>query len=310
MLKQQPVYPIVPSYNKNGSINFNDLENYVKFLNKKGIYNIMTTAGTTQFNFMSLDEVIAVNKSIFSASSTKETLVLGLPPLGLRELEKAIKKMENLKKANLLLLYPDRHYSNGIEIVNYFREASKMWKNGKIWVHGMPMRKGEGGTYVYDDEMLYSLANEANVCGIKEESPTFNKSYDLITKFVEENYNMTHETTQINICVAGGDVRRFMLTQPVGATSFLVGAGSFVPEFDLEAYKAIKNSTHLQSYLKAHNELYDYFTELGWHRALRHAMFYKGFIKPYNRQPWTELSKTEKTGVEKSVKMIEEVINE
>jgi len=29
MLKQQPTYPIVPSYNKNGSINFNDLENYV-----------------------------------------------------------------------------------------------------------------------------------------------------------------------------------------------------------------------------------------------------------------------------------------
>lgn len=305
-LKKQPVFPIVPSYNKDESLNLKDIENYVKFLNKNGVYNIMTTAGTSQFNFLSLDEIVEMNRVVFETNKEKQTNILGLPALGLRELEKAIKKMEDFKEANLLLLYPDRFYDNST-IVSYFNQARMMWNKDKnnTYLHGMPIRKGTGGTYVWNASMIENLFLKSNLAGMKEESPTFNESYNLV-----ENFKTLKTRKDFELCVAGGDIRRFLLTEPVGATSFLVGAGSFAPKFDLNAYEQIKQGKIKENYLKVHNELYGVFTKIGWHKALRFAMSEKGFIQSYNRTPWPKLTKEEKTFIMACVNQVEKEIND
>ena len=52
----RPVYAIPPSF-KNDNLDCNSIVKYLKYLEDKGAGRVLTTAGTSQFNLLSLEEI-------------------------------------------------------------------------------------------------------------------------------------------------------------------------------------------------------------------------------------------------------------
>ena len=63
------VVPIPPSYNQNEEMMLGDVETYVKFLENSNVSTVMTTAGTSQYNLLSDDEIMSLNYQVSLFSS-------------------------------------------------------------------------------------------------------------------------------------------------------------------------------------------------------------------------------------------------
>ncbi len=172
----KPVYAIPPSF-KNDELDCNSTIKYLKYLENKGATRVLTTAGTSQFNLLSLDEVFQLNKCLVD-NFTQEK-ILGLPALSLKHLKIEIEKLNELKSTNtkLLILFPERYYSDD-QILEFFDTVCAL-SLYPIYLHGNPLRKGMGGTYEYTNSLLEKLSRIDNFEGIKEEY----SSLDLSIKY-------------------------------------------------------------------------------------------------------------------------------
>ena len=97
----RPVYAIPPSF-KNDELHLDSTLKYLKYLEKEGASRVLTTAGTSQFNLLSLDEIYKLNKCIIN--NFKQEKILGLPPLSIKHLSQEISKFNNLNSSNTKLL--------------------------------------------------------------------------------------------------------------------------------------------------------------------------------------------------------------
>ena len=61
-----PVFPIPPAYDKDGNLDLNAVRKYIKYLEKNGVEVIMTTAGTSQFNLLTLNDIILLIKFVLN----------------------------------------------------------------------------------------------------------------------------------------------------------------------------------------------------------------------------------------------------
>lgn len=296
LIRNGPVFPVVPAYDKSGGLDYDKIGNYLGYLSDEGARTIMTTAGTTQFNYLSLEEIQTLNLLV-SGIGEFTNRILGLPPLPLRDLKEALRKMRlgcQPRQCSLLLLYPDRYY-NDETIVRYFHEAGDA-SNLPIFIHAQFMRDGRGGIYNYTPQLIRKIQQHPRIIGMKEEHQTFKGAYDLCNELRYEDFT---------IIVAGGDQRRFLLTEPVGAHTFLVGAGSIFPIIDQCFFNVVKEGrlNEARKILNGcHNPVYDTFKEIGWHRALRNALRkYTG----YDKQPFPAITIRESERIKMALEQAE-----
>ena len=73
------VAAIPPSYDENQALEIRSTQEYVKYLEKGGCHSVMTTAGTSQFNLLDINEIHRLNKCI--AENFNKNNILGIPPL-------------------------------------------------------------------------------------------------------------------------------------------------------------------------------------------------------------------------------------
>ena len=73
MIFNSPVYPIPPSF-KNEELELNSTKKYLDFLNQEGAKIIMSTAGTSQYNLMDIEEIRKFNLQLNSFSGKKNGL--------------------------------------------------------------------------------------------------------------------------------------------------------------------------------------------------------------------------------------------
>ena len=75
-----PVFPIPPDYTDDGEdLELSTTEFYLKYLFECGAKYIMTTAGTSQYNLLSRDEIRRFNMSL--VKSEFEQIILGIQQL-------------------------------------------------------------------------------------------------------------------------------------------------------------------------------------------------------------------------------------
>ena len=285
MIFNSPVYPLCPSFNggEDNNLEIESTKKYIKFLEESGVKHIMTTAGTSQFNLLSVEEIRKLNSTL---KEFKYNKIIGIPQLSLVHIKEEIKYynsfFKDIENVYLLILFPERYY-NDDQIVNYFNEVSEL-SNFPILAHGNTLRKGYGGTYIYENELLGKLSEIPNFIGIKEESPTIDFSIKEM------------DSLNLEIIVAGGSMRRFWCLHPFGATSYLSGVGSFFPNLEeifynmmwmgkLEEAKSIMKSIEYP--------LFKIFMSVGWHASMRYTLQTMGFIKN-NRSPFVEISDNDK----------------
>jgi len=285
-----PVYPLCPSF-ENGTLEIESTKKYISFLEKKGVKHIMTTAGTSQFNLLDVEEVRSFNLSMIDFNGNK---IIGMPPLSIYNIKKEIDyyNSKNINDASLLILFPERYYSNE-QLISFFKEICEM-SNYPILVHGNILRRGNGGNYEYDKKLLSQLSEIDGFIGMKEESSSL--------EFAKNNL----QELDMEIIVAGGSMRRFWSLEPFGATSYLTGVGSFNPTIEENFYSEYMNGDIRKAkeiMTSFETPLFDSFMYIGWHASMRETLHQMGFIKG-NREPFVTLSHDEKNLIKKTLKKI------
>lgn len=282
-----PVYPIPPSFKEDGSLDLEQVKNYLSYLSESDVKTAMTTAGTSQFNLMSLDEIRQFNKCCVENFPGK--VIVGLPALPSCVLSKEIWHTNHLYGDNdrvaLMLLYPDRHYDNK-DVVSFFHQAADD-SRCPIFIHGMFMRKGQGGTFDFDAKIVNEIAAHPYIIGMKEECTSFEKGYDLCRGVKKKNIDF-------EIIVAGKSIRRWVLMKTAGADTFLAGLGSIFPKFDADAYhfRTFDSVTDVAyKILKVEDHFFDTCMKIGWHLSFREILKQLGVCCLYNRSPFPVCTK-------------------
>lgn len=293
-----PIYPIPPSFDQDEALDLESTKKYLHFLATSGAKVVMTTAGTSQFNLMSLEEVRELNNLVYSQFQGQ--IILGLPPMSTKQLINEIELLNDMlyehidsEDTSLLILFPERYYDDD-QIVEYFDKICSV-SRFPILVHGNILRKGTGGSYEYSKPLLERLSKIDGFIGMKEEAG-----------------NMMHATnnlcTDLEVIVAGGSMKRFWALEPHGATTYLVGVGSFYPQWAEKFYNSyFKNDMQQCKKIIKTTEtpLFEVFMKTGWHLSMRTALKHFGFIKN-DRSPFKQPTKIEN---EKIVEILNKVEN-
>jgi dihydrodipicolinate synthase/N-acetylneuraminate lyase len=279
MIFNGPVYPIPPSFTSNEILEELSTRNYLSYLYENGAGTVMTTAGTSQFNLMSVEEIREFNAIVSSFLGKK---ILGIPAMSKHHLTKEILyyNSQNYSNTFLLLIFPERYY-NDDQIVEFFDHACRI-SEYPILAHCNPLKKGNGGVYEYGFDVLKKLSTLHNFIGIKEESSTLEYSM------------MNLQSLDLEIIVAGGSMRRFWSLEPFGATTYLSGVGSFNPKYEEDFYRLYKNSLFAEAkhiIEEIETPLFNTFMRIGWHASMRESLKSMKYIS-CNRSPFINLSQS------------------
>lgn len=298
MIPAGPVAPIPPSFDSiTGELVTDDARAYIAFLAEGGFRTFMTTAGTSQFALMSVEEIRALNDACREAAADAGgVLIAGLPPLHDRALADEIRRA-NECDSPILLLYPERFYGDR-PVAEHFMHAADISVNPVLF-HGKPMECATGGVADFSPGLAGTLAAHPNIIGMKEECSTMRRGFELAAS-LNGNKDFT-------IIAAGGSQRRFLLMHAAGAWTFLAGAGSVVPALDVAFHDAIarNNMSAARRLLKKETQLFNVFMRMGWHKALRTALRQAGFIRG-DRRPFPSATPEEAAVVEAAVRKLTE----
>ena len=265
------VVPIPPSYTKDGELEVDSTIKYLKYLYDNGIQTVMTTAGTSQFNLLSSEEIHTLNEVVVTHFTGKK--IIGIPPLSTKHAVEFVWKANQYMDpdSNFMTLYPDRYYNDDI-IKNYMLSIRER-VNNPVYVHGMFMRAATGGMWNYTSPLLNDLYEAQVVKGIKEEHLNLAQSYNFISKL----------PIDMDVIVAGGSMRRHQYLRSAGANAFLAGIGNLFPTVEIEYCNSLELQ---QNCLKLETKLFDIFMKNGWHQSLRIALSVLGLTCHYDRSPW------------------------
>ena len=287
MEKRRPVVAIPPSYTQNQDLETSSTRNYLDYLKENGAKCVMTTAGTSQFNLLSTEEVHTFNEAVSNFDGQK---ILGVPALSLKHTIDFIKRASESyldENSRLMVLYPDRYYYDDV-LEDFIQTITS--HTYEIYLHTPKMRNGIGGDYEYSS-MLISNMSIYGLAGIKEENSSLQQSYDFVRNLPKN----------LDVIVAGGSMRRFQFLESAGANSFLAGVGNLFPHIE---NKFLSSQEGRQQLLELESKFFDVTSEIGWHPALRTSLREMNLTCFYDREPWPQVSHVDYLELKK---VIEEV---
>ena len=296
-----PVFPIPPAFNNAGKLDTGSIDKYIDFLDKEGVEVIMTTAGTSQFNLLTIDEVLEFNAT---CGKFAKHAILGIPMLSTKLGIDFISKMNELKLDNcsLLLLYPDRYYGDEA-ILDHFNSLADT-SIYPCFIHGMFMRNSTGGTYNFTANLVNKIAKHSNIIGMKEETTNIGSAYKVCKDIDTDNFT---------IIVAGGSMKRFLALHATGVQTFLSGVGNILPKIDIDFHKHLTTGNLAEAYNivnEYENIFFDVFMKYGWHQSLREALYIEGHYTENTRQPFPRATTVAINDIQTIIKTIKEKTNE
>tara|TARA_Y100000593_G_scaffold45669_2_gene86835 strand:- start:5871 stop:6746 length:876 start_codon:yes stop_codon:yes gene_type:complete len=277
MLKKRPVVAIPPSYDESGALETASTKKYLKHLQESKATAVMTTAGTSQFNLLTTDEIHSLNACI--SENFDGEIILGIPGASSIGVAKFLDSVDYIgDNTSLMALYPDRFYDEET-IVNYVASICQSL-GSSVYLHAPKMRSGYGGDWNYNADIINKMSDEGLVKGIKEEHSSLSDSYNFISRLNDS----------IDIIVAGGSMRRFSFLESAGANSFLSGVGNLFPEIE---NKFLEGHYNRQECLDLETRFFSVFMKYGWHKSLRAGLKHMGLTCFNDRQPWPPVNNEE-----------------
>ena len=281
-----PVFPVPVPFKETEDVDYYALEQYVQFLVSNGAPVIIATVGTSRFNLLTDDEMLEVNRVIARAAGENAIAVAAGPGPMAGSTRQNIFFAEEARKAGadaIMLLYPERWYGDE-PVVSFFHEVCDAVDIG-VMVHAVPMRDGFGGVNAkkYMSAMLLDRISEKdNVIGIKEENA--NRS------IYEEILHQLND--RVPVIGAGGAMNRFINDVKLGAYTYLVGVGSFLPDVAVAFYNAAmerEEEKALEIAQRFEEPYFDIAVSLGWHRALKETLALYDLMPPFERAPMNRI---------------------
>lgn len=286
-----PVFPIVTPFTENQDVDYDALHRYVEFLVDESAPVLQVTVGTSRFNLLTCQEMLAMNETVVKAAAGRAmTVVAGPGPVrgSTRENIEFAQHAQSIGADAILVLYPERWYGDE-PVVEFFHEIAESTEIG-VMIHAVPMRDGFGGVKALkylDADRLDKIAQKPNVIGVKEEN-------GARAVFVEILSRLNHRWPVIG---AGGAMRRFLGDHKLGSYTYLVGIGSFKPRLAVEFYEAVMEGDlkKAEDITERYEDPYFGFAvKLGWHRALKETLYQLGLMPPFERAPFNRINEQER----------------
>lgn len=277
-----PVFPIPTPFSEDGAkVDHSALEAYTEFLVRSGASTVMTTVGTSRFNLMSEDEILAVNETVARVVNGRIIMIAAgnLSGSTVSNIQWA-QHAESVGADAYIAFFPERWYGDEA-VFNFFKQLTNSVSIG-IMIHEMPMRSGYGGQLQFSLDLLERLVSLPGLVGMKEECMDGGYAYRL------------HRRLQGKCAIIGaGAMRNFMRDFHAGARSNLVGVGSFFPKVEIAFQKALREGKidHALNIVRDYEDPYfDLAVELGWHVQLKEALHLFGLMPPHERPPMSRLN--------------------
>jgi len=246
----------------------------------------MTTVGTSRFNLLSQEEILAVNETVARAAAGRVIFIAAGNASG--NLVANIEWARHAERAGAdayIAFFPERWYGDDA-VFTFFRKLAESVSIG-IMIHEMPMRSGFGGQIQYSLDLLDRLVAIPGLVGMKEECMDGGYAYKL------------HRRLQGKCAIIGaGAMRNFMRDFHAGANANLVGIGNFFPRVEISFQEALKagNIELAHRIVREYEDPYfDLAVELGWHVQLKEAMSLFGLMPAHERDPLPRLSADKQT---------------
>ncbi len=277
-----PVCPILVPFTEDGrSVDHDALALYVSFLVNSGVSAVMTTVGTSRFNLLDDNEILAVNATVAKAAQDKSLVILAGPMTGstTKNIEFAHAAADQGADA-YIAFFPERHYGDE-QLFQFFESLATSTTIG-IMMHQMPMRSGYGGNQHYSLDLMTRLSQLPTIFGMKEESMDPAHSYKIHRHLGEEL-----------AIIGAGSMKLFMRDYHAGARAYLVGIGSFFPNVARAFYDAMVTGDFAVAHkiVRTYEEPYfDLAVSLGWHIALKETLNILGLMPAWERAPLPRLN--------------------
>lgn len=275
-----PVYPICPAFSEAGALNLDATASYVRYLVENGAGHLMTTAGTSRFNLMSHDEIMALNACVVEASGDALTIVGNAMEGGTTVATGFAAHAQEIGADALLVFYPERFYGKQ-DVFDYFESVSKAAPKIGIMIHASPMRAAaptSGPTTPFSVELVRMMCALPNFIGMKEEHGNENLRYDLVTTFGD----------QLAFIVAGSAMAMYASGAPYGVTSYLTSVGSFRPEIEEKFHQSYVDGklTEAMALVRQYEDpFFAVAKPAGWHLAMKAALDLMGLMPRHERLP-------------------------
>ena len=296
-----PVFAVCPAFNEDHSFDPDGTAAYVDFLINRGAEILMVTAGTSRFNLLSKEEVLALNEIVVSRSKGKAISIAANQMIGsTAEAITYAQHAESIGADILLLYYPERHYSDDY-VVSYFDAVAKSSDVG-LMIHANPFRNARAGgmpTVNYSVGLCKRLAAIPNVVGMKEEHANTVHTYKLATQVGD----------QMSFIVAGGSMRLFLSNVLYGTHGFLTGVGNFIPEVEIDFYEHCQKGEYdkaLEIVTQIEEPFFNAAMPMGWHGAMKGALDILGIMKAHERPPLMPANEVERESLQHALNIIKE----
>jgi 4-hydroxy-tetrahydrodipicolinate synthase len=278
-----PVAPI-PTPFKPGdhAVDHAALERYVDWLVGQGVPVILTTVGTSRFNLLTTEEMLAVNETVARTVGDRALSIVAGPLDGsTRENVRFAQHAAKVGAGAFIAMFPERFYGEE-PIYEFFKTVSEEAGIG-VMIHEMAMRNGlAGGPVQYSLELLDRLTDLPGIVGMKEECCDAEYSYRIIRR-------VSHKTGLIG----WGSMRRFLRDHHAGSRAALMSIGNFLPKIELAMHAAVAERRYDEAERLVREYEDDFFAlavQLGWHRALKETIHQFGLLPRGERPPFGDLT--------------------
>ena len=284
---QGPVFSVVTPFNKDQTINFKSLRNYLERVYSSGGRIFFVMAYNSRFSELSWDEIKDLNRFVVEVVKEldEKNIVIVADPLHCStKVSIEFCKHAQLIGADLIsLIFREKFYEED-QVFNHYDACSQSIDIG-ILIHEMPFISGKGGhTVNWPVSLLDRIADIDNVIAIKEDAKEDSYSNEVISCLRD----------RLAIIISGGGKRQWLRFADKGCQSWLNGIGVFEPRLPVifyEAYKR-KNQTLMDTILKTIEDPFnDYIIpRYGWHIGVKACLEARGIFNRHERMPMMEIS--------------------
>lgn len=281
-LKPGPVYSIVTPFQKDLSIDFGKLEEYINYSYDAGAEQFYVMGYNSRFSELSWDEIKNLNKFVTETikNLNSNNFIIVADPLHCPSTVSLefTQEAEDYGADMISLIFREKFYSNE-QVLAHFKYITDN-SNMPILIHEMPFISGLGGhTVNWPVELLNQLADFNNIQAIKEDAKEDEYSKEVISTIRD----------RLSIVISGGGKRQWMQFAEDGCQNWLNGIGVFEPKLAVNFWKAWENKDRKFCDNLVKDVEVPFFTNLvkkyGWHLSIKAALEIVGHFPRTERLP-------------------------
>jgi 4-hydroxy-tetrahydrodipicolinate synthase len=280
-----PIFSIITPFKNNGQdVDYESLENYIKFMYKGGARIFYAMAFNTRYLIMSEDEILRVNSVVIETVkklNDPDTVIIVGDPLNCST-ETSIKFARHALEAgaDIISLIFRAYYFFDDQVYNHYKAVADAVPDIGILVHEMPFMKGvpqkQDGSWPLS--LLDRLADITSIVAMKEDAKDDDYTRQVVDKISD----------RVAIIVSGNGLQQWCKVAD-SCQAWLTGVSNFVPKAELDFYEAFLNGDKAEcQHIIDHVEKPFFWLKdnYGWHTSIKSALDILGVMSREERMPY------------------------